>query len=602
MSAQRIIPLFKVHVDKSVALQKIGRVFDSGFVSEGQEVRELENELRRLFKCENLSLVDSCTSAITLALRLIGVGLGDDVVTTPMTCVATNMPILLAGAKPVWADIDPEIGMLTRETVACALTKNTRAVVFVDWAGSTVGLSEVHDLCQRQGIPLIQDAAHAFLAIHHGQPSHVFADYTCFFAKTKIFTSDGKKSICDIKIGDRVLTSTGEYKPVLQILNRMYDGEWTTIHAGQALLSATSNHPIKVHRNGIDAWVPIGDVSVGDAVYVTTKLCTRCASNLIPFYAKICETCYLVSNRADTKAKKVSKARKKHNRPTSRLHHHFAHVLRSVKPYAGRYKYQIVEKFARVPVCKVQSWKLRGNRKRRVFNLTLDQADPTYVANGFLVHNCYSFQAIKHFTTGDGGALVCRGDLEHERTKKIRWFGIDRDASKDANGEWKGVRWGIDIDEPGGKFNMNNVAAAIGLSQLLRIEAIVDRHRKNASEYDRLIAEWSAVSSHAWFKPMRKESGCVSSNWVYTVLVDDSIDTVDLLKYLNDNGIRAGKVHEPNHFYSCFVDSLVDLPGVERFYDRQITLPCGWWMDARDVRFVMKAAVNFVAKRFSDRS
>ena len=92
--------------------------------------------------------------------------------------------------------------------------------------------------------------------------------------------------------------------------------------------------------------------------------------------------------------------------------------------------------------------------------------------NGKQVHHfahytCYSLQAIKHITTGDGGLLVVNTDeKEFQRAKALKWFGIDRDATKDEKGEWKGLRREMDVVEAGFKFHMNNITAAIGLSQI----------------------------------------------------------------------------------------------------------------------------------------
>ena len=97
-------PLFKVHVGDS-ALEKISSVFDSGTINEGVEVTKLTNELRAFLRADNLVLVNSGTSALTLALVLAGVGPGDEVISTPMTCVATNTPIVNLGPDIVWADI-----------------------------------------------------------------------------------------------------------------------------------------------------------------------------------------------------------------------------------------------------------------------------------------------------------------------------------------------------------------------------------------------------------------------------------------------------------------------------------------------------------------
>ena len=112
----------------------------------------------------------------------------------------------------------------------------------------------------------------------------------------------------------------------------------------------------------------------------------------------------------------------------------------------------------------------------------------------FADYTCYSFQAIKHFTTGDGGALICKDPEDYRRSKALKWFGLDRDRAKDENGNWKGQQWDVDILEAGFKYNMNNVSAAIGLSQLPHIDFILGKHRSNAALYDELFRDFKYVT------------------------------------------------------------------------------------------------------------
>ena len=98
-------------------------------------------------------------------------------------------------------------------------------------------------------------------------------------------------------------------------------------------------------------------------------------------------------------------------------------------------KFEIVGKFARVPVWSIRKHNYR-NRIHTVYNLTVAD-NQTYVAGNILVHNCYSFQAIKHVTTGDGGALICRSPKDFHDAKCLKWFGLDRDRTKDEKGNRK---------------------------------------------------------------------------------------------------------------------------------------------------------------------
>jgi dTDP-4-amino-4,6-dideoxygalactose transaminase len=199
----------------------------------------------------------------------------------------------------------------------------------------------------------------------------------------------------------------------------------------------------------------------------------------------------------------------------------------------------------------------------------------------FADFTCFSFQAIKHLSSGDGGALVCRDDSSYNLAKKLKWFGYDRDATKDEKGNWKGQRWEADIleGEVGYKFNMNNLAAAVGLAGMDSIDTVLDQHRANAN----ILIELLGNSELFEVIPLPKHAQ--SSYWVFTILTNLSKEKRDeLLLRLNSAGVEAGLVHLPNDTYSAFRTSKMSLPGVRSFSERQISLPCGWWLTNDDCR------------------
>lgn len=175
----------------------------------------------------------------------------------------------------------------------------------------------------------------------------------------------------------------------------------------------------------------------------------------------------------------------------------------------------------------------------------------------------FSFQAIKHMTTVDGGALVLRDPARVRDARKLRWFGME-----------KGVpRTEVDITRAGYKYNMTNVAGALGLRQLDGIDAAIDRHKENGRFFD---AELAGVPGLA-VVPI--EEGSKPSYWIYTLLADDS-DAVE--HRLADIGVAAGKLHRPNHLHSVFAPYRRELPGLEEFYRRLVHIPCGWWVGGDD--------------------
>jgi dTDP-4-amino-4,6-dideoxygalactose transaminase len=139
------------------AKHSVARVLDSGYVGQGEKVEEFEEKLAHRMGTRSVLTVNSGTSALDLALVCLEIGLGDEVISTPMTCSATNHAINNTGATIVWADIDPISGLISAEAVTRSITERTRAIVTVDWAGEPV-IPSLGLL--RTGIPLVIDAAH----------------------------------------------------------------------------------------------------------------------------------------------------------------------------------------------------------------------------------------------------------------------------------------------------------------------------------------------------------------------------------------------------------------------------------------------------------
>lgn len=175
----------------------------------------------------------------------------------------------------------------------------------------------------------------------------------------------------------------------------------------------------------------------------------------------------------------------------------------------------------------------------------------------------YSFQAIKHMTTVDGGLLMMKDSSQMGEARKLRWFGLA-----------KGVpRTEVDITRVGYKYNMHNVAAVIGLKQLEVVSPLLQRHYENGRYFDQ------ALQGVAGLSPAPVQAGVKPAYWLYTLLADDS-DEVE--KLLAANGIMASKLHRPNHLHSIFKPFAGPMPGLESFYKRLVHIPCGWWVSDDD--------------------
>jgi dTDP-4-amino-4,6-dideoxygalactose transaminase len=172
-----------------------GRVY----IGEGPLVKRLQTELRFLFDAERpIRAVHSCTSAIELALHLCDVGPGDVVISTSMTCSATNTPVIARGASIAWADVDPRTGLIDPQSVWDVTTYLLgegvvpKALVAVDWAGAMADYNALRDVCHKYGVPIIEDAAHSPLATHNGRyQTRVGGDYVCWsFGPIKHLSAD----------------------------------------------------------------------------------------------------------------------------------------------------------------------------------------------------------------------------------------------------------------------------------------------------------------------------------------------------------------------------------------------------------------------------
>lgn len=369
-----MIPLFKVHMPpREVLLPLLGDVLYSGYITQGAKVDHFETELGEYFRNRRVITVNSGTSALQLALRLSNVK-GREVITTPMTCSATVLPVLAEGARPVWADIDPITGNIRPDDVGNKITANTAAILAVHWGGQPCDMTVLSSIASHYNIPLIVDAAHALGA------------------------------------------------------------EWDGNKVGHA-----------------------------------------------------------------------------------------------------------------------------------------SQADFT----------CFSLQAIKHITTGDGGILTVRSEEALERGKRLRWFGIDRTAN---NGD---ARVGADIPEWGYKFHMNDIAATIGLSQMHFLPRLVSMHRANAKYYDTVIR----VPRQATYE------NSMGAWWLYTLLWNSSSEREAFMRFMKSRDIQVSRVHARLDKLTAFREfSNGPLPGVDEFFETECCIPVHWGLTEQEREYIAESVNKFAEK------
>ncbi len=170
-----MIPLFLPFMSKE-AIANATSVLKTSWIGEGQKVKEFEKTLSSRLGTDNVLTVNNATAAIHLALRLANVK-GGEVISTPMTCTATNEPIINEGADIVWADIDPANGSIDPNDIEKKITKKTRAIMVVHWGGNPCDLNKINKIGKQYKIKVIEDAAQALGACYNDKPIGSHSDY-----------------------------------------------------------------------------------------------------------------------------------------------------------------------------------------------------------------------------------------------------------------------------------------------------------------------------------------------------------------------------------------------------------------------------------------
>ncbi len=191
MNEKKIAP-FKVIMPSSV-MEPLKEVLASGYIGQGPKSEQFEKEFSNKFKIKNVVSVNSCTSALKLALQLIGIGPGDEVISTPYTWVGTNTVILEQFAKPIFADLQYESVNIDPKDIEHRITDKTKAIICVHWGGYPCDIKEIRDIAERNNLPVIEDAAQALGAEYKDKPIGTISEYTAFsFQAIKhITTGDG---------------------------------------------------------------------------------------------------------------------------------------------------------------------------------------------------------------------------------------------------------------------------------------------------------------------------------------------------------------------------------------------------------------------------
>lgn len=350
-----MIPLIKPFIpNNEVLFSRISSVFESGYIAEGNEVYEFELRLKKLLDLKYVLAVNSGTSALHLSLLLLNIKEGDEVISTALTAEPTNTVIKNVGANVVFADVDYETGLISSDSIEEKITPKTRAIMIVHYAGMVCDLDNINLISKKYNLPIIEDAAHAFMSKYNGR--------------------------------------------------------------------------------------------------------------------------YIGSNSRFT---------------------------------------------------------------------------------------IFSFQAIKHLTTVDGGLLTLTNEEDYLRAKKLRWFGLDKNTPRLQN----------NIVEAGYKYNMNNLNAAIGLVQLEYLDVNVKKYIENGHRLDNQLDGITGTRMIKYYKNTEP------SYWLYTLKVERRNE---FIKMMEANGFTASPLHLRNDRHSVFNSTEV-LPNLDKYYEEFVHIPCGWWLSEDDI-------------------
>lgn len=174
-------------------LDALREVLGQEFQTNGPQNRRFQEEFAAFSGAPHAFTTTSCTAALLLAGHLCGLRPGDEVITTPLTFVSTGLPVLVSGATPVFADVDPRTFTIDPDSVAARITSRARAIFAVHLYGQCCDMDRLTALAVAHGLQIVADAAHAVGATYKGQPSGALGDAAAFsFHSSKNMTTLGE--------------------------------------------------------------------------------------------------------------------------------------------------------------------------------------------------------------------------------------------------------------------------------------------------------------------------------------------------------------------------------------------------------------------------
>ncbi len=176
---QAFLPITRPTLDEET-IAGVCEVLRSGWITSGPNVKAFEAKLSALFGGRPVRAFNSGTATLEVALRIAGVGPGDEVITTPLSWVATSNVVLTVGARPVFVDIDPATRNINLDAVESAITPATKAIIPVDLAGLPVDRDRLYQIARRHNLRVVEDAAQSIGSSWNGRLIGSFGDLVSF--------------------------------------------------------------------------------------------------------------------------------------------------------------------------------------------------------------------------------------------------------------------------------------------------------------------------------------------------------------------------------------------------------------------------------------
>lgn len=179
-----MIPIYKPFMPEDL-LPELNEILYSGQLSFGKYGKQFEFQLKEFIGCEYILTINSYNTAMQVVLSTLGLNFGDEVIASPVSCLASNQPFATKGLKVIWADVNPKTGTMCPEDVKAKITKNTKVIFHNHFCGYLGEIDEINAIGKEFGIPVVDDGIEAFASQYKGNKlGNVNTDITVFSFQT----------------------------------------------------------------------------------------------------------------------------------------------------------------------------------------------------------------------------------------------------------------------------------------------------------------------------------------------------------------------------------------------------------------------------------